>query len=78
MLTTVLRYEKRVFNFLCLTVSQDVSVCLAICAHRVVLSPPSVALALFSPHLDSPLVTPVHQVIKKHTFVDNKQYKKQT
>ncbi len=34
-------------------------------AHMVVLSQPSVARALFNLHLDSPLVAPAHQVIKK-------------
>lgn len=49
-------------------------------AHRVVLSPPYVAQALFSPHLDSPLVTPVPQVMKNTsslTFVNNDSTEKQ-
>lgn len=56
-------------TFLYLIMSQDVSARLAMRAHVVVLSRPSVALALFSLHLDSPLVTLVHQVIKKNKQV---------
>lgn len=48
-----------------LTVLQDVSAHLATRAHMVVLSRPSVALALFSLHLGSQLVSPAQQVIKK-------------
>ncbi len=51
--------------YIYLTVSQDISAHLAMRARMEVLSQPSVALALFSLHLDNPLVTPAHQVIEK-------------
>ncbi|KAE8295324.1 hypothetical protein D5F01_LYC06250 [Larimichthys crocea] len=47
----------------CLDISQDVSAHLATRAHMVVLSRPSVALALFSLHLGSQLVSPAQQDI---------------
>ncbi len=62
-----------------LIVSQDVSAHLDMHAQIVVLSQPSVALALFSLHLDSRLVTPAHQVIKKtpvHSLLYYKLYTK--
>lgn len=50
---------------LTVTLSQDVSARLDMHAHVVALSRPSVTLALFSLHLDSPCVTAAHQVIKE-------------
>lgn len=58
--------EEWVWTFLYLTVSQDASAHLATCAHMVVLSHPSVALARSRIHLDSRLVTFAQRVIKKN------------